>query len=155
MAIVLTRNVDVFDGISQFSARPAVIELHDDDTFVLAKIDPATNAKTEIVFQTGLSDLTVGGSSAMLTFTVGGVKKRVDFSFAARAAMAVGGVAGLAASAGIVAGSGINDWLAAFRAKGVTVKYLSQGKIVLWSLLGTLAVVVVIGVVIAIVIATQ
>lgn len=135
--MILAQQVTVFDGISQFSARPAVIELHD-DRFVLAKWDEATRQKTEVVFDVPLSELEVGGSMAMLTFMANGVKKRVDFSFGARAAL-LGGAAGLIVSDALAKSSGMEAWLHEFQQRGVRVKFLRTSKIVLWSVLGTVA----------------
>ena len=153
MALVLSRFVTVFDGISQFSARSAVIELHDDDTFVLAKVDAATGAQTEVIFNTPLRDLTVGGSMATLTFKVGGVKKRVDFSFGSRVVGALGGVIGMAAQGNMIKNSGIMQWVDTFKMRGTRVRYLGMGKIVLWTLVGVIGVFVIIGVVVGIAVA--
>jgi len=128
MAVILQQPVTVFDGISQFSAKKAVIELHDDDHFVLYKIDDQTGAVTETVMNVWLKDLEVGGSSAMLTFKSAGVKKRVDFSFGSRAAMALGGVAGMAVAGSLAKNSGIGAWVEAFKARGVPVKFMTFGK---------------------------
>lgn len=146
MAIILQQPVTVFDGVTQFSAKKAVIELHDDDHFVLYKIDEATGAITETVMNVWLKDLVVGGSQAMLTFTSAGVKKRVDFSFGSRAALAMGGVAGIAVSGALAKNSGIGAWVEAFKARGVPVKFISFGKVMGISLAitGALLVVVVV-----------
>jgi len=146
MAIILQQPVTVFDGVTQFSAKKAVIELHDDDHFVLYKIDEATGAITETVMNVWLKDLVVGGSQAMLTFTSAGVKKRVDFSFGSRAALAMGGVAGIAVSGALAKNSGIGAWVEAFKSRGVPVKFISFGKVMGISLAitGALLVVVVV-----------
>lgn len=128
MAIILQQPVTVFDGVTQFSARKAVIELHDDDHFSLYKIDEATGAITEVVMNVWLKDLEVGGSSAMLTFKSGGIKKRVDFSFGSRLAMAAGGVVGMALSGALAKESGIGAWVEAFKARGVKVRFWSFSK---------------------------
>lgn len=130
MAAVMTSNVTVFDGISQFSARDAVIELDDDRTFTLAKIDKTTGARTEVIFdRIPVSELTVAGSSGTPTLAHNGVKKRIDFSFGGRMAMA-GGVIGMVASTAIINRSGVNEWVAALRENGATVNYRSAGKTV-------------------------
>ena len=152
MAIILTQPVTVFDGISQFSAKKAVIELHDDNRFVLAKIDEATGAKTETVMDVPLTALEVGGSQAMLTFKANGVKKRVDFSFGSRAAMALGGVAGMAISGQLAKNSGIGTWVEAFKSRGVPVKFMSFGKMmgISFAIVGGIVVIIVIAVVIGV-----
>lgn len=123
---ILVNHVDVFDGVSQFSARPAVVELYE-DRFVLVKVDPATGAKTETIFDTPLAGLSVRGSSAMLVFAVDGVRKRVDFSFGTRAAVALG-VGGLAVGGALAAKSGVGAWVDALKAKGVPIRFRSYGK---------------------------
>ena len=139
--MILAQQVTVFDGISQFSAKPAAIELHD-DRFILAKWDEATQQKTEVVMDVPLTDLTVGGSMAMLTFTANGLKRRVDFSFGARLAL-IGGAAGLVAANSLAKSSGMEAWLHEFTQRGVRVKFLRTSMIVLWSVLGTVALVAV------------
>jgi hypothetical protein len=133
MAIVLTHNVDVFDAIMQIAGNPAVIELNDDDTFVLARRDPATGAKGEVIMNVPLSQLTVRGSQAVLAFTANGLTKRVDFSAVSRA-VGMAGVAGMIAQAAIVNDSGIKQWIETLRMRGVTVKYARQGRRTLISL---------------------
>lgn len=151
MAIVLQHFVTVFDGVTQFSAKKAVIELHDDDHFTLYKIDEATGAITEVVMNVWLKDLEVGGSQAMLTFTSGGIKKRVDFSFGSRLAMGLGGVAGIAVAGTLASNSGILAWVEAFKARGVTVKFIGFGKLMAISFAAAfgLVAVIVVGVIIA------
>jgi hypothetical protein len=128
--VVLTQNLDVYDGVSTFSARPAVMEINDDNTFTLAKVDPATNSKTEPIFtNVPVSQLVVKGSGSSLKFTHNGVTKRVDFSVASRAVGAVGGIIGMAVQSSMVGKSGIVYWVDALRKNGASVKYMSQGKI--------------------------
>ena len=147
MAVILSHNLDVFDGVTQFSARPAVIELTDTNLFTLAKIDPATGARTEVIFDNvPVSELAVGGTSSTLTFTHNGVKKRVDFSFGSRVAGAFG-VIGMVAQSQMLKKSGIRDWVAAFRAAGVKVSYWSPGR--LFAIAFVVAIVVIIIVVFA------
>jgi hypothetical protein len=128
--VVLTQNLDVYDGVSTFSARAAVMEINDDNTFTLAKVDRATNAKIEPIFtNVPLSQLIVKGSGSSLKFSHAGVTKRVDFSVASRAVGAVGGVIGMAVQSSMVNKSGITYWVDALRKNGASVKYMSQGKI--------------------------
>lgn len=123
MEPILTHRVTMFQGVTQMSGVPATIELHE-DRFVLAVLD-SSGATVETVMDTPLSGLTVGGSISLLTFRVGELKRRVDFSFAARAAMASRG--GVLAVGSHLKDSGIYTWLDAFRARGITVKYFSWG----------------------------
>jgi hypothetical protein len=142
MTLILSHNLTMFEGVTQFSAKPAIIDLYD-NRFVMT----ATDGASEIVFDTPLNELTVGGSMAMLTFTVGGVKRRVDFSFASRAALIA--PAGIFAAGALVKQSGVNTWVKELKARGATVKYISMGKIWMWSLAAT-AVILAIAVVYAI-----
>jgi hypothetical protein len=150
MAIILQQPVTVFDGISQFSAKKAVIELHDDDHFVLYKIDEATGAITETVMNVWLRDLEVSGSQAMLVFKSAGIKKRVDFSFGSRLALAAGGVAGIAVAGSLAKKSGIGAWVDAFKARGVPVKFMTFGKLmgISFAIVGGILVVTIVAVVI-------
>ncbi|WP_285042229.1 hypothetical protein [Plantibacter sp. LMC-P-059a] len=137
MKPLLSHDVTMFRGVTQMSGVPARIELHD-DRFVLSVLD-RTGQPSETVMDTPLSALQVGGSMALLTFKVGDLKRRVDFSFAARAAMVRPG--GVLAVGPILKESGIYPWLAAFRARGVRVRYFSLGHIWLVSL-GAVAIIV-------------
>ena len=128
MAIIMQQPVTVFDGISQFSAKKAVIELHDDNRFVLYKIDEVTGAPTEIVMDVPLTALEVSGSQAILLFKANGLRKRVDFSFGSRLAMGMGGVAGIAVAGALAKNSGVGEWVDAFRARGVPVKFMTFGR---------------------------
>lgn len=128
MAVVLQHYVNVFDGVSQFSARPAVIEFTDTNTFTLAKIEPATGVRTEVIFDNvPASEVTLGGTQATPWFSYNGVKRRVDFSFGSRVAGSFG-LVGMAVQSSMISKSGVGEWIAAFRAAGAPVKYWSQGK---------------------------
>ena len=134
MTLILSHDLTMFEGVSQFSATPARIELFD-DRLVVTKID----GEPETVIDTPLTELKVGGSGAMLTFTVGDFKRRVDFSFAARTALIAPG--GVFRAGAIVKASGITAWLNEFKARRVTVTYITMGQIWLWSLLGVVGIV--------------
>ena len=151
MAIILQQPVTVFDGVTQFSAKKAVIELHDDDHFVLNKIDPATGQIVETVMNVWLKDLEVSGSQAMLVFKSAGVKKRVDFSFGSRLAMGMGGVAGMAVAGTLAKNSGIGAWVEAFKARGVPVKFMTFGKLLGISFAIAIGLVVVVTVVVIVI----
>jgi hypothetical protein len=128
MPTVLSTAVDTFDGVTQFSARAAVIELDDNNTFTLTKIDRQTGVPVEVVFDhIPVGQLTVRGSSSTPVFLYNGVKKRVDFSFGSRAAMGFGAV-GMIVAGSLLKKSGVNEWMAALKAGGATVKYRSFGK---------------------------
>jgi hypothetical protein len=134
IAPILNNNVTLFEGISQFSATPANIQLHD-DRLVVTKLEGE-----ETVIDTPLNELIVGGSGAMLTFKVGDFKRRVDFDFdfGARAALLAPG--GIALSAAVANESGIKAWLKEFRARKVRVTYVGMGRIFLFSVGGFVAI---------------
>jgi hypothetical protein len=147
MTVVLSHHVDVFDGVTQFSARPAIIELTDTNLFTLAKIEPATGVRTEVIFDNvPAAELVVGGTRSTLKFTHNGVSRRVDFSFGARVAGAFG-IIGLIASSQMLKKSGIPEWLAALRAAGVKVSYWNQGRIFAIAFLAVLVIIVIVVVV--------
>jgi hypothetical protein len=133
MTLILAHDLTMFEGVSQFSATPARIELFD-DRLVVTKIE----GEPQTVIDSPLSEVKVGGSGAMLTFTVGDFKRRVDFSFAARAALLAPG--GVFAAGAIVQTSGIKAWLKELKSRGVRVTYITMGQIWLWSLGGTAAI---------------
>jgi hypothetical protein len=139
MTLILSHDLTMFEGVSQFSAKPATIELFD-DRLVVTKRDGAP----EVVIDAPLSDVKVGGSGAMLTFTVGEFKRRVDFSFAARAAMLAPG--GIFTAGALVKQSGINAWLSEFKARGVKVSYITMGQIWLWALGATALIIAIVAV---------
>jgi hypothetical protein len=114
----------MFEGVTQLSGVPAGIELYD-DRFVMVTIDELGTA-LETVMDTPLSQLRVSGSAALLTFTVGELKRRVDFSFAVRAAMASRG--GVLMVGSLLRDSGIYPWLNELRTRSVAVKYFSWGQ---------------------------
>jgi hypothetical protein len=139
MVLILTQDVSLFEGVTQRSATPAMIELHE-DRFILFKYVGPGSYDTEIVVDTPLAALTVGGSMATLTFTVAGTKRRVDFSPMARSALQ-DKVSGLFWAAAFIRNSGIEKWLHEFRARQVPVRYISMRHIAIISVLSTAVVV--------------
>jgi hypothetical protein len=119
MTLILKEFLPMVGAESPFSSTPAAIELHDDH-FILATTENNPNPST-IVMNVPLSELKVGGSMALMTFTVGDLKRRVDFSQAA------GGGPGYRyiRSAKVMDATGITLWLNEFRARGVEVKHVS------------------------------
>jgi hypothetical protein len=135
MTLLLSNNVDLFDGVTILGARPAVIQLHE-DRFVLARVGPNVTSNDEVVFDVPLAELKVRGSGSALVFVVGRDRKRVDFSIGGRLASGFG-IAGLIAANSMIAKSGIGEWVAALRALGVQTRYISYARIVWWSVAGT------------------
>jgi hypothetical protein len=141
---VVTQTVKLFDG---FPPGTGLITVNDDNTFVLAKIDPATNQPISTVISTPLSGLLARGSGTRLTFTAGTVKRSVDFSLASELIKNDFGIAGDIAG-GVLAGkSGIGPVVAALRKGGATVKYLTywQRRALNWAIaLGFIIVIILI-----------
>jgi hypothetical protein len=127
----LTRSVSVFDGATDLSARPAFIELTDDNLFTLAKLDPSAGALIETIFDNvPVAEIKVGGGiQPTLTFTHLGVRKRVNFSFGGPNPGAFGFL-GLTSGARMVEETGIREWTAALKAGGATMRLWRQGRII-------------------------
>ena len=122
MSVVLSNRVQVFDGNTIFSARAAVMELHDDNRFVLGKLDSTGAYVTDMVFDLPVNQLSVSGSQSSLVLSANGIKKRVDFSNGKSVGVAFG-VVGLAIDAAQAKNSGINNWVAAFKQGGAKTKH--------------------------------
>lgn len=128
MAVVLSKQLIFYPGVTVFTGVPALLELHDDNRLSLTKVDPATGIRSDVVLDVPLTELTVGGGSSTLTLIAGGKKTRVDFNRGSRWALAAGGIVGLAVAGALTADSGLGDWIKTFKAHGVTVKYWGMGK---------------------------
>jgi hypothetical protein len=100
-----------------------------------------------VAIDTALTDLKVGGSMAFLTFTVGNVTRRVDFTNGAGDGL-MNSVALQGASARILRERGIYAWIKELRARNVPVKYRSITQVMLWGALATVGILVVIGVIV-------
>ena len=124
MAVALQQLVKTRGGFFSFGTRPAVIELHDDNRFVMFAIDKTTQVRTDTLMDVSLATLRVRKQQSLLVFTSGSIRRRVDFSDGSEyIGFAAAGLVGLAI-AGAVAQpkSGILTWIAALRANGVQVK---------------------------------
>ena len=134
MALLLTQHVSLLVAASAAGIHAATLELYD-DRFVLKSFDWKNPETMTTVIDTPLSDLRVGGSMAILTFTAGNVTGSVDFaSGASGSLMSTDSL--LFRSAGILNKSGIYNWLKALRSRGVPVKYRSMRQVMLWGALG-------------------
>ena len=128
-----SRPITYYTGITQFSAKSAVLSWDTDDVLTLDVVD-ANNVPIERVFQTPIKGLKVGGNLAVIWFKINGKKVRVDFSISSRMVSAASGlvggsvanVAGLYAQSELIKSSGVLEWLRAFRENGATVKYWSH-----------------------------
>lgn len=133
MTILLQQQVTLYEGRTIFSGTKVVIELHDDNRFVMFRLDPTTQLRTETVVDVPLSELSVRGSESQLQFIAAGLKKRVNFSHAVTLG-ALGGLAGVAIASAMSPKSMIKTWVADLKARGVAVRYTSSLKIVLIAL---------------------
>ena len=124
MAVALQQLVKTRGGFFSFGTRPAVIELHDDNRFVMFAIDKTTQVRTDTLMDVSLATLRARKQQSLLVFTSGSIKRRVDFADGSEyIGFAAGGLVGMAI-AGAVAEprSGIHTWIDALRAHGVQVK---------------------------------
>jgi hypothetical protein len=140
MTPILSQNVSYIEGTFQSSARPARMDLFD-NRLVITTINDETGDPIETVLDAPLTDVKVSGNAAILVFTVGALKRRVDFSFAARAAMVT--PAGVLAMPSILKASGVYTWLDEFHSRKVSVKYFSMANT--WAVaLGVVAIIIVV-----------
>jgi hypothetical protein len=145
MTLILKQSLSVLAD-DKSSALPVVMELHD-DRFVLTEYHNEPRQPAHVAIDTALADLKVGGSMALLTFTVGNVTRRVDFANGAGDGL-MNSVALQGASARILRESGIYAWIKELRARNVPVKYRSVTQVLLWGALATVGIVVIIGVIV-------
>ena len=124
MAILLQQLVKTRGGFFSFGTRPAVMELHDDNRFVLFAIDKISQVRTETLMDAPLATLRVRKQQSLLIFSSGSLKRRVDFADGSEyIGFAAAGLVGMAiAGAAAEPKSGILTWIAALRAHGVRVK---------------------------------
>lgn len=112
----------LYEGKTIFSGQRAVIELLDDNRFVMFKVDPETGLRTDTVIDVPLTELAVKGSGQQLVFSTNGLTKRVDFAPSRNFAAAFGGLAGLAIASAVSGPSGIKAWRQELKERGVQVK---------------------------------
>ena len=128
MSIVLRSEVGVMGQGLSLSGQPAVMDLHDNDRFVLIKFNPRTGEFGERVFDTPVSSLRVSGTSTYLTISEGRVKRRVDFAGNSPVGVAGFGLLGYAIQASYASQSGIKSWVEVFRERGVMRRQLSTAR---------------------------
>lgn len=141
MPVVLRSVVTTASFLRQFKA---ALELMDDDTLVVSKLDKRTGLSLEPIFSAPLHALVASGNRSVLTLNSGGVRRRVDFAERTNGAFALGGAIGLIAATLAAGDGGIVHWVDALRARGVDVKY-RKGRA---GLIATLVVLVVLVVVV-------
>jgi hypothetical protein len=127
-----------------FSATPAAIDIDEErKTFTLSTIDAQGN-RLETVFSAPLGEVVVRGQATRLRFTVGGVRKWVDFSVGASMVQGFG-IAGEIAGGVMNKNSGVNQVVAALKAGGAQVRYWSYWKRigVTWAIVVGLLVVII------------
>ena len=120
VSVVLRGRVGIMDGATRIGAKPAILDLHDDGRFVLARIDPRSGEVTEMVIDTPIGNVSVNRATTYLAITAGSVTKKVDFSGETPAGMAMAlGAFGMELSRISAEKAGIKDWVAAFKTHGV------------------------------------
>ena len=146
MTLILKQNFSIAYNDGQSTSSPVDLELHN-DRFVLTESSYTPGQPAHTVIDTPLSELTVRGSIAFLTFTVGDVSRRVDFANGAGASLMSPDSLQFR-TARILRESGINAWVKQLRARKVQVKYRSMTQVMLWGALATAAILVIIGVIV-------
>jgi hypothetical protein len=121
MPVVLQQLIRLREGLV---GKKAVIELHDDHRFVLFRIDPKSQARTETVLNVPAATLRVTGSQSFLLLHAASTRKRIDFANPNQlSGFAAGGLIGAAVADAYANPSGIRVWVDALRAHGASVKY--------------------------------
>jgi hypothetical protein len=119
---MLTQNVKLYDG---FPPGSGLIQIGDDNTFTLTKLNSAVGGAGQVIFNAPVNQVAARGSASAITFTVGGMRKRVDFSLGSEAVRDFGGLAGEIAGGVMVSRSGVKQVVDALRKGGASVRYLS------------------------------
>ena len=124
MTVTLQQLVTTRLSPTSFGDRKAVIELHDDNRFVMFLIDHKTQARTETLVDAPAASITVGGTQSYLLINDGQRKRRVDFKNPnTLTGLAIGGAIGMAVADTVGNTSGIKTWVEALRAHGARIKY--------------------------------
>jgi hypothetical protein len=118
----LTRTVKMYDG---FPPGTGVITINDDNTFVLTKVDPATNQPISTIINTPINQLAVRGRGTMVRFRTAMATKAVEFSLGSEFVRGDFGIAGDVAGGMLAGNSGVKEVIAALRRGGAEVKYLT------------------------------
>ena len=142
---VITQPVQLFAGVTMFSATSAVIDIDEErKTFTLSTLDPQGN-RVQTIFDAPISEVVARGQATRLRFLVNGVRKWVDFSIGASMVQGFG-IAGEIAGGVMNRSSGVNQVVAALRAGGAQVRYWSYWKRigVTWAIAGGFIVIIVV-----------
>lgn len=124
MTILKSQQVSVRLVATRLAPQPAVIDLLDGNRFVLSLVDPNTGAPVQTVIDSPVAGLRVRGRMASLSVTANGVSAMIEFSSGSRTAMMFGGI-GVIVGMQLAATSGIGEWVAALRAGGADVRFMS------------------------------
>jgi hypothetical protein len=139
---VLSQPVQYFGGISILSATSAVIDIDDErKTFQLSSIDAQGN-RVQTIFDAPLSEVVVRGSGTRVRLTVNGVRKWIDFSLGSRM-MRGFGIAGEIAGGVLNKNSGVSSVIAALKAGGAQVHYMTYWRRLgmIWAIAGGIVVI--------------
>jgi hypothetical protein len=119
---ILAQTVKLYDG---FPPGTGIITIGDDNSFLLTKVDPATNQPIATLITSPINGLTVRGRGTMVRFRTATTTKAVDFSLGSELIRNDFGIAGDIAG-GVLAGkSGVKPVIDALRKGGATVRYLT------------------------------
>jgi hypothetical protein len=139
---VLSQPVQYFGGVSILSATSAVIDIDDErKTFQLSTIDAQGN-RVEKIFDVPLSEVAVRGSGTRVRLTINGVRKWIDFSLGS-SMMRGFGIAGEIAGGVLNKNSGVQAVIAALKAGGAQVRYMTYWRRLgmIWAIAGGIVVV--------------
>jgi hypothetical protein len=127
VSVVLRSEVGVVEGFFGFH-KPAVMDLHDDGRFVLVRVDRRSHEFGEMIFDSPVDALSVGGASTYLTITANGKKKRVDFSTSSPVGIVELGLIGYAIAATNASAAGLPNWVAVFKQRGLLRRYSNTNR---------------------------
>jgi hypothetical protein len=138
---VLSQPVQFFGGVSILSATSAVIDIDDElKTFQLHTVDAQGN-RVEQIFNAPLGEVVARGSGTRIRFTINGVRKWVDFSLGANIVRSFG-IAGEIAGGVMNKNSGVAAVIAALKAGGAQVRYMTYWRRlgIIWAIAGGIVV---------------
>ena len=105
-------------------SKPAVIELRDDNQFLLYTVDKKTNASIEMIMNEPVGSLRVSGNQSFLVLSSPTNKRRVEFTNPNQlTGLLAGGLIGAAVADAYANPSGIRSWVDALGSRGAAVRY--------------------------------
>lgn len=123
MPLLLQQLVKSRRSFFSLTTQPVVIELYDENRFVMFSIDRVTKVRTETLMDVPLTALSVLKVESQLELTAMAVSRRLDFSDGMQyLGLAGGGLIGMAITSAVYQPRGIGVWVEALRARGVNVR---------------------------------